>query len=112
MSVLRDKVLSLLLKASLLWLAFFAAPDPRDIYDWAVHYAPPTTSLFANSPWQACRRLLIKQLDASRTRIYIDNSDRHELYIALTPHQKNKLLRVCQTLTAGEFHPREIRRKP
>ncbi len=87
----------------LAWLTYFACPGPELLFNGA----SPAHSLFANSEWQACRRILLRYVDDNiGNRIFIDNSDQYELQISFTPHQTDNLIRVCRSLTADGLKPK------
>ena len=96
MSSLRHRVLCFLLKACLVWLVFFAVPDPRQMYDMATGGYPPHHSyLYGNSEHEVCRRLR-RVVEDGKANLYIENLSHHRFEIFLNQRRIRALIHLCR----------------
>ena len=80
-----------------LWIAYFALPGPREIYDFFFGSAFPRNPqyLFAgNNDREVCRRLR-RVVENGKANIYIENLSTHKLHIVLTQRQIRALVAAC-----------------
>ena len=77
------------------WVVFFAAPGPRQVYDWvfgsSIHHP---SYLFANSEKEACRRLR-RVVDNGKVNLYVENLTTHKQHIFFTQPQIRQLVVAC-----------------
>ncbi len=93
--MLHDGVKKLVLVSSIAWLAFFAAPGPRQIYDFAFGSSLHNPQyLFASSDREVCRRVR-RVVEHGKVNIYVENLSTHRLHISLTQRQIRALVFVC-----------------
>ena len=80
------------------WIAYFAVPGPRQVYDWVARsgfgFPRHPQYLFANSNREVCERLR-RVVDNGKVNIYIENLSTHKLHIFLTQRQIRALVIVC-----------------
>ena len=78
-----------------LWVAYFAVPGPRQLYDWVFGSGSRNPQyLFADSHKEVCRRLR-RVVENGKANIYIENLSTHKLHIALTQRQIRALVVAC-----------------
>ena len=105
-------VKQIIVKFGFVWVVFFAAPDPRHLFDAAFDLPSVESSLFANSPWQACRRLILHTPPSGRQgHVFIDNSPVYDVKIGLTAKQSDRLLMTCRQLTADNLGIKRVTQK-
>ncbi len=93
--MMHNRVKKLVLVLSIAWLAFFALPGPRQVYDYVFGSSLHSPQyLFASSHREVCRRVR-RVVEHGKVNIYVENLSTHRLHVSLTQHQIRALVIVC-----------------
>ena len=89
---------------SFIWIAYFAMPGPRQIYDWVAGSAFPRHPqyLFANSNREVCERLR-RVVDNGKVNIYVENLSTHTIHVYLNQQQIRAVIYLCLKEGGGDI---------
>ncbi len=90
-----DSVKKLLLVSSIAWIAYFAMPGPRQVYNLVFGSSLHNPQyLFAGDSREVCRRVR-RVVEHGKVNIYVENLSIHRMHILFNQRQIRALIYLC-----------------